>query len=328
MSFKEIETEIRRLLKLNKACQYSDIPNKIIKENSDIFSNFICESINDSIKSSIFPSCLKHADVTPLQKKCNKSLKENCSPVSIPPILSKVFERSMFKQISSFFDYIFSKYQYGFRKGFSTQQCLLALLEKWKRSIDRGKVFGALLTDLSKAFDCLDHDLFIAKLNAYGFSLPALRLIHDYLLNRKQRTRINNSYSTWVEIVFGVPQGSILGHFLFNIFLADLFFIANSMDIANYADGNTPYATASLIASLEEASKSLFTWFDNNLRKSNADKCHLLVSSNEKVTIKIGSHEIANTEREKLLGAHLDSGLSFDYHISEICKKQVVKFVL
>ena len=196
------------------------------------------------------------------------------------------------------------------------------MLEKWKRSIDRGKVFVVLLTDLSKAFDCLNQDLLISKLNAYGFSLPALRLIHDYLLNIKQRTRINSSYSTWVEIVFGVLQGSILGPLLFNIFLTDLFFIASSMDIANYVDDNTPYVTAnyidSLTASLEEASKSLFTWFDNNLMKSNADKCHLLVSSNEKVTIKIGSHEIANTKREKLLGVHLDSGLSFDYHISEI----------
>ena len=125
-------------------------------------------------------------------------------------------------------------------------------------------MFGALLTDLSKAFDCLNHDFLIAKLNAYGFSLPALRLIHDYLSNRKQRTRINNSYSTWMEIVLGLPQGSILGPLLFNIFLADLLFIVNSTDIANYADENKPYATAndidSLIASLEQASKSVFTW--------------------------------------------------------------------
>ena len=163
-------------MKLNKAPQYSDIPNKIIKEISDIFSSFICESISNSIKSSIFLSCLKHADVTPLHKKCNKSLKENYRPVSILPILSKVFKRNMFKQMSSFFDDIISKYQYGFRKRFSTQQCLLALLEKWKRSIDRGKVFGALLTDLSKTFDCLNRDLLIAKLKAYGFSLPCLKI--------------------------------------------------------------------------------------------------------------------------------------------------------
>ena len=170
-------------------------------------------------------------------------------------------------------------------------------------------MFGALLTDLSKAFDYLNHDLLIVKLNAYGFSFPALRLVHDYLLNRKQRKRINNSYSTWMEIVFRVPQGSILGPLLSNIFLADLFFIVKSADIAKYADDNMSYATANnierLIASLEEASKSLFTWFDNNLMKSNADKCHLLVSFNEKVTIKISSHEIANTKCEKLLVVHL-----------------------
>ena len=102
----------------------------------------------------------------------------------------------MFSQMSAYFDKIFSKYQYIFRKECSTQQCLLALLEKWKTAVDKGKVFGALLTNLSKAFDCLNQELHIAKLNAYGFTLPALKLVHDYLSDRKHRTRVNNSYST------------------------------------------------------------------------------------------------------------------------------------
>ena len=112
------------------------------------------------------------------------------------------------------------------------------------------------------AFDCLDHELLIAKLHAYGFSLPALRLINDYLSNRKQRTRIGNSFSDWCEIILGVPQGSILGPLLFNIFLADLFLALKDVDIANFADDNTPYTSANnideLIDSLEKASSNLF----------------------------------------------------------------------
>ena len=95
-----------------------------------------------------------------------------------------------------FFDNILSKYQYGFRKGFTTQHCLLAMLEKWKRSVDKGKAFDTLLTDLSKDFDRFDHELQIVKLNACGFSLTALKLIYDYLSNRKQRAKINSSYSS------------------------------------------------------------------------------------------------------------------------------------
>ena len=160
---------------------------------------------------------------------------------------------------------------------------------------------------------------------SYEFTLPALKLVHDYLLARNQRTRVSNSYSTWLEILFGVPQGSILDPLSFNVFLTDLFFILNKIDTANYADGNTPYTSSNdvngLIKSLEEASKKFFKWFNDNLMKSNPDKCHLLVSTNGNVKIRIGNFQIENTKREKLLGIQFDNKLSFDYHLSEICKK-------
>ena len=131
--------------------------------------------------------------------------------------------------MSQFFESTLSNQQCDFLRSLNTQQCLLVLLEKWKRSVDRGKAFGALLTDLSKAFDCLDNELLMAKRNAYGFGLLALRLIHDYLPNRKRRTKINCSYGDWLEIVFRVPQGLILRAILFNIFLTDLFLIMNDL---------------------------------------------------------------------------------------------------
>ena len=191
----KIEREIMRLNK-NKASQKSDIPIRIIKDNVDIFADFLCETVNCTIKTSNFPSCLKLANITPLHKKGRKDNKENYRPVSILPALSKIFERILFEQISGFFDNFLSEKQCGFRKGYSTQHCLVNLLEKWKSSVDKGKTSGALLTDLSKAFDCLDHELLTAKVNAYGFDLPALRLIHDYLTNRKQRTKIDDNYSS------------------------------------------------------------------------------------------------------------------------------------
>ena len=144
----------------------------------------------------------------------------------------------MNKQLSIYFEEILSKFQCGFRKGFSTQHCLFFMLEKWERAIDN---FGVLLTDLSKAFDCISHDLLIAKLDAYGLSLSALKLVHSYLQNRKQRTKIRSSYSLWEEIVSGVPQGSILGPLFFNIFLCDLFLSIENNYFTNYADDTTPY---------------------------------------------------------------------------------------
>ena len=297
--------------------------------NVDIFSELIYFEVYKTIEFSTFPFCMKLADVTPVYKKGNRSVKDNYRPVSILPNISKAFERCLYNQMSPYFDNILSKYQCGFRKNHNAQHSLLALIENWKCSADNGKVFGSLLTDLSRAFDYLPHDLFIAKLQAYGFDNKALRLVKDYLSNRKQRSKIGQEYSSWNEIKFGVPQGSILGPIFFKIDLCDLFFIMKDVDIASFVDDNTPYLSAndntSLVKTLEDSACSIFKWFKNNQMQGNAGKWHVLLSTNEKIVTKVDSTEIENSQSEKLLGVTIDRQLSFEKHINNICGKAKAK---
>ena len=160
------------------------------------------------------------------------------------------------------------------------------MIDKWQKAMDKSKVAGALLTDLSKAFDCLNHELLIANLDAYGFDKSSLNYIYSYLYDRKLRTKVNNSFSEWCNIRTGVPQGSILGPLLFNIYINDIFYFVRKSHIANYADDNTPYSIDttidSLLSSLKYDTDTLIQWFSDNYLKLNADKYHLLISKHSK----------------------------------------------
>ena len=168
------------------------------------------------------------------------------------------------------------------------------MLEQIFWILDKKEKAGAILTDLSKAFDSLDHKLLIAKLSAYGFGKTSLELIYSYLSSRKQRVKISN----WGNISSGVPQGSILGPLLFNIFINDIFLFVTEIDIANYADDNMPYATDKcielLLQKLESETSPLNEWFAFNHLKSNNDKNKLLVTHDNTVSVKIGNKVISH----------------------------------
>ena len=198
------------------------------------------------------------------------------------------------------------------------------MLEKLRKALDNGQFTGILLTDLSKAFDCLQHDLLIAKLDAYGISKKALKLLWSYLTGRKHRTKINQSFSAWAEILFGVPQGSILGPLLFIIYINDLFMFTEDFDVANYADDCSAYeykkTLSEVITCLERDAACLLEWYQNNYLTPNPDKHHLLLNIVEgDWSLRIASETIKNSKEEKVLGITFDNKLSFESHVTKIC---------
>ena len=187
-SYEETVKEVNNL-KIRKVSHKTDIPIRIIKENIDIVSYFLYHNFNNTLSCSTFPTAIKYAEVTPIHKKADRTDKENYRPISILPNLSKVYERLIYNQIYRYFQTIFSKFQCGFRKGFNAQHCLLAMVEKWRQTLDGGGETGAVLADLSKPFDCINHNLLIAELNVYGFEKQSINFIYSYLTKRKQRTK-------------------------------------------------------------------------------------------------------------------------------------------
>ena len=186
-------------------------------------------------------------------------------------------------------------------------------------------ISGPILPDLSKAFDCNLHNLLIAILTVYGFDYQSLRIVESFLSNRQQETNNNNAFSCYSEVICGAPQGSIMGSLLFSIYICDVFFDIIECDIASYADYNTPYNfdfnLENIISNLEKFTNPLLNWFRKNHIKANADKCHLLISSDESCTAKIEDFSIRNSTDEKLIGVKFDSNFSFENQITSLCKK-------
>ena len=164
----------------------------------------------------------------------------------------------------------------AFRPGFGCQTALLKIIDDWKKALDDNKFIAAILMDLSKAFDCLPHNLLLLKLEAYGLSKNSLKLLQSYLENRKQRIKIGSYYSDWDQMCKGVPQRSILGRVLFKIFINDIFLFVQNSTIYNYADDNTvsycDYDINKVVNTLEVDSLKLVNWFSINLMKANPDK--------------------------------------------------------
>ena len=233
----------------------------------------------------------------------------------------------MYQQIEDFMKDKLWNLLTGFRKSHNTQHCLMTMLERWKKTLDKGGYTCAVFIVLSKAFDTLNDKFSIAKLGAYGFDTKALYYIKSYLDNRKQRVRVNRNFSSWQEIIAGVPQGSILGPLLFNIFVNDLFLFVSSSNLSNYADDNTLYTSGYDLKEVKEVLlndlNKVTEWFFENYMVLNAGKCHFMClgKNKENETFTFKDTIITNRKEEKILDIIINNRLVFSSHIRELCKK-------
>ena len=330
-SFQEIKTDdIKRLFQnidVSKSTGFDLIPPKILKLSAKNISTPITILVNEMFRDCCFPDMLKCAEIGPVHKKDSVLDKSNYRPLSVLTSLSKLFEKCINHQLTKAGNSIFCTTLSAYRQNHSTQHVMLQLIENIKQNLDKKLATGLVLMDLSKAFDCLNHDFIIAKLQAYNFSKDSIKLISSYLRNRKQRVKIGNTRSDWQIIKKGVPQGSVVGPTIFNYFLNDLFMLEDDYKIANYADDNSIWASAPskvlLIDKLSKATSIAIRWFTLNSLQANPHKFQFIVygrAVSDEILV-VNNVTIENSKVVKLLGVNLDQELNFKEHVKTICRK-------
>jgi len=330
VSVNEVE-HILKSINSKKAVGINNIPPLILKYSASVIAGPLTNIINMVILDKTFPYLAKCAVILPVHKKDDRSDKKNYRPISILSALSKVFERIFHTQMTNYINSILSQYVSAYRKHYSCQHVLIRLIENWKRDIDEGQVVGAVLMDLSKAFDCIPHDLLIAKLSAYGFDNSALTLIYSYLKGRRQSVKVNGTLGSSLTLLSGVPQGSILGPLLFNSFINDFYYLFENATLHGFADDNTLSAKActlrELICTLENEADIAIKWLKCNDMIANASKFQTIFLSKDKGHLKahisIDGQLIESKLSVELLGNIIDNKLNFENHIANLCNKGI-----
>lgn len=317
----------------NSAMGHDQIPATFLKKWAPYLAYNVMTMFNSSMSIGVVPGVWKKANVTAVYKKKGpKNDVANYRPISVLPVLGRLLERAVAFQLQQYCDLfsIIPAEQFGFRKNSSCELAILAALDTWQKDVSLGKLVGALLIDLSKAFDSVTHSLLYNELASIGCDSCSLDWFGSFLSSRSQRVVIGKTTSPWLSVTKGVPQGSALSPLLFNIFVRDLpqacdgavFQFAD--DLTNSVSDTDPIA---LSLKIQASYAKVKAFCDTKKLHINLSKTQLIIfkSSNKKLpanfTIDIGGTFIPPSLSVLILGVTIDRHFTMAAHIQSVVKK-------
>ena len=313
----------------NSSPGLDDISAKVIKESANLFLEPLTHIFNLSFSKGVFPTELKISKVIPLYKGDDSSLIKNYRPVSVLPLFSKILERLMYNRLISFIKLndVLYKLQFGFREGHSTNIALTILVDKIASCLNDGEIVLGAFLDFSKAFDCVNHDILLCKLEHYGIRGVALDWFKSYLSERKQYVCFEGTNSMEMTITCGVPQGSILGPLFFLLYINDIANVSKVLFSILFADDSNAFLTGKNIYSMVEIMNcelaKLVLWLKSNRLSLNIKKTKFMVFSNrplmlDDLIVTICNERIEQVTYIKFLGVIIDSKLTWEFHIKYV----------